>query len=178
MEVKPLLSVKNLSVSFNVNKNSYTAIHNISFEVFENEIIGIVGESGSGKSITALSLIKLLYWNNKAKSTGTISFRGLNYNNISEKRLRAIRGREIAMVFQEPMSALNPSMRCGDQVKEVLLHHKIIDKKVVDDEVIQLFESVKIQNPRQAVNKYPHELSGGQQQRVIIAIAIACKPKI
>lgn len=178
MEVKPLLSVKNLSVSFNVNKNSYTAIHNISFEVFENEIIGIVGESGSGKSITALSLIKLLNWNNKAKSTGTISFRGLNYNNISEKRLRAIRGREIAMVFQEPMSALNPSMRCGDQVKEVLLHHKIIDKKVVDDEVIQLFESVKIQNPRQAVNKYPHELSGGQQQRVIIAIAIACKPKI
>ena len=178
MEAKPLLSVKNLSVSFNVNKNSHAAIHNISFEVFENEIVGIVGESGSGKSITALSLIKLLNWNNKAKSTGTISFRGLNYNNISEKRLRAIRGREIAMIFQEPMSALNPSMRCGDQVKEVLLHHKIIDKKVVYDEVIQLFESVKIQNPRQAVNKYPHELSGGQQQRVIIAIAIACKPKI
>ena len=82
------------------------------------------------------------------------------------------------MIFQEPMSALNPSMCCGDQVKEILLHHEIVDEKIVDDEVVKLFENVKIPNPKQAINKYPHELSGGQQQRVMIAIAIACRPKI
>ena len=178
MKAKPLISVENLTVSFNSKKESRTVVNNISFEVYENETIGIVGESGSGKSITALSIIRLLKWNNKVQSTGTISYRGLNYSNIAEKKFRSIRGKEIAMIFQEPMSALNPSMCCGDQVKEILLHHEIVDEKIVDDEVVKLFENVKIPNPKQAINKYPHELSGGQQQRVMIAIAIACRPKI
>ncbi len=178
MKAKPLISVENLTVSFNNKKDSRTAINNISFEVYENETIGIVGESGSGKSITALSIVRLLKWNNKVQSTGTISYKGLNYSNITEKKFRSIRGKEIAMIFQEPMSALNPSMCCGYQVKEILLHHEIVNEKIVDDEVVKLFENVKIPNPRDAINKYPHELSGGQQQRVMIAIAIACKPKI
>ena len=178
MKAKPLISVENLTVSFNNKKDSRTAINNISFEVYENETIGIVGESGSGKSITALSIVRLLKWNNKFQSTGTISYKGLNYSNITEKKFRSIRGKEIAMIFQEPMSALNPSMCCGDQVKEILLHHEIVNEKIVDDEVVKLFENVKIPNPRDAINKYPYELSGGQQQRVMIAIAIACKPKI
>jgi len=178
MKAKPVISVKDLTVSFNGNNNSRTAIQDVTFDVFKNEIIGIVGESGSGKSITAISIIKLLEWNKKAHTSGLIFYRGLNYNNITEKEFKSIRGREIAMIFQEPMSALNPSMRCGDQLKEILLRHKIINNKIVDDEVIRLFESVKIPNPKQAVNKYPHELSGGQQQRVMIAIAIACKPKV
>ena len=178
MKAKPVISVKNLTVSFNGNNNSRAAIQDVTFDVFKNEIIGIVGESGSGKSITALSIIKLLEWNKKVHTSGLIFYRGLNYNNITEKEFKSIRGREIAMIFQEPMSALNPSMRCGDQLKEILLRHKIINNKIVDDEVIRLFESVKIPNPKQAVNKYPHELSGGQQQRVMIAIAIACKPKV
>ena len=178
MKAKPLISVENLTVSFNSKKESRTVVNNISFEVYENETIGIVGESGSGKSITALSIIRLLKWNNKVQSTGIISYRGLNYSNIAEKKFRSIRGKEIAMIFQEPMSALNPSMCCGDQVKEILLHHEIVDEKIVDDEVVKLFENVKIPNPKQAINKYPHELSGGQQQRVMIAIAIACRPKI
>jgi peptide/nickel transport system ATP-binding protein len=178
MKAKPLISVENLTVSFNNKKDSRTAINNISFEVYENETIGIVGESGSGKSITALSIVRLLKWNNKVQSTGTISYKGLNYSNIAEKKFRSIRGKEIAMIFQEPMSALNPSMCCGDQVKEILLHHEIVEEKIVDDEVVKLFKNVKIPNPRDAINKYPHELSGGQQQRVMIAIAIACKPKI
>ena len=178
MKAKPVISVKDLTVSFNGNNNSRTAIQDVTFDVFKNEIIGIVGESGSGKSITALSIIKLLEWNKKVHTSGLIFYRGLNYNNITEKEFKSIRGREIAMIFQEPMSALNPSMRCGYQLKEILLRHKIINNKIVDDEVIRLFESVKIPNPKQAVNKYPHELSGGQQQRVMIAIAIACKPKV
>ena len=178
MKAKPLISVENLTVSFNSKKESRTVVNNISFEVYENETIGIVGESGSGKSITALSIVRLLKWNNKFQSTGTISYKGLNYSNITEKKFRSIRGKEIAMIFQEPMSALNPSMCCGDQVKEILLHHEIVNEKIVDDEVVKLFENVKIPNPRDAINKYPHELSGGQQQRVMIAIAIACKPKI
>ena len=178
MKAKPVISVKNLTVSFNGNNNSRAAIQDVTFDVFKNEIIGIVGESGSGKSITALSIIKLLEWNKKVHTSGLIFYRGLNYNNITEKEFKSIRGKEIAMIFQEPMSALNPSMRCGDQLKEILLRHKIINNKIVDDEVIRLFESVKIPNPKQAVNKYPYELSGGQQQRVMIAIAIACKPKV
>jgi len=178
METKPVISVKNLTVSFNGNNNTHAAVQGVTFDVFKNEIIGIVGESGSGKSITALSIIKLLEWNKKVHTSGLIFYRGLNYNNITEKEFQSIRGKEIAMIFQEPMSALNPSMRCGNQLKEILLEHKIINNEIVDDEVIRLFESVKIPNPKQAVNKYPHELSGGQQQRVMIAIAIACKPKV
>ena len=178
MEAKPVISVKNLTVSFNGNNNTHAAVQGVTFDVFKNEIIGIVGESGSGKSITALSIIKLLEWNKKVHTSGLIFYRGLNYNNITEKEFQSIRGKEIAMIFQEPMSALNPSMRCGNQLKEILLEHKIINNEIVDDEVIRLFESVKIPNPKQAVNKYPHELSGGQQQRVMIAIAIACKPKV
>ena len=178
MEAKPVISVKNLTVSFNGNNNSHAAVQGVTFDIFKNEILGIVGESGSGKSITALSIIKLLEWNKKIHTSGLIFYRGLNYNNITEEEFKSIRGREIAMIFQEPMSALNPSMRCGDQLKEILLRHKIINNKIVDNEVIRLFESVKIPKPKQAVVKYPHELSGGQQQRVMIAIAIACKPKV
>ena len=133
MKAKPLISVENLTVSYNNKKDSRTAINNISSEVYENETIGIVGESGSGKSITALSIARLLKWNNKVQSTGTISYKGLNYSNITEKKFRSIRGKEIAMIFQEPMSALNPSMCCGDQVKEILLHHEIVEEKIVDD---------------------------------------------
>ena len=178
MKTNPLISVKNLTISFNGINGYSSAIRDVTFNLFENEILGIVGESGSGKSITALSIIKLLEWNKNIKVSGEIFYSSLNYNKISEKKFQSIRGKEIAMIFQEPMSALNPSMRCGEQVKEILLHHRIIDSKIVDDEVIRLFEKLKIPNPKQAINKYPHELSGGQQQRVMIAIAIACKPKV
>ena len=178
MEKKLLLSVKKLSISFNSNNVLSKAVNSISFDVYENEIVGVIGESGSGKSVTALSLIRLIPFSEKTKFSGTVTYKGMDIKELSEKEIQSVRGREIAMVFQEPMSALNPSMTCGSQVREILLHHDVVNKKDLNDEVLRLFNSVKIPDAHMAVQKYPHELSGGQQQRVMIAMAIACKPKI
>ena len=178
MEKKLLLSVKKLSISFNSNNVLNKAVNSISFDVYENEIVGVIGESGSGKSVTALSLMRLIQFSEKTKFSGTVTYKGMDIKELSEKEIQSVRGREIAMVFQEPMSALNPSMTCGSQVREILLHHDIVNKKDLNDEVLRLFNSVKIPDAHMAVQKYPHELSGGQQQRVMIAMAIACKPKI
>lgn len=178
MEKKLLLSVKKLSISFNSNNVLSKAVNSISFDVYENEIVGVIGESGSGKSVTALSLMRLIQFSEKTKFSGTVTYKGMDIKELSEKEIQSVRGREIAMVFQEPMSALNPSMTCGSQVREILLHHDIVNKKDLNDEVLRLFNSVKIPDAHMAVKKYPHELSGGQQQRVMIAMAIACKPKI
>ena len=178
MEKKLLLSVKKLSISFNSNNVLSKAVNSISFDVYENEIVGVIGESGSGKSVTALSLMRLIQFSEKTKFSGTVTYKGMDIKELSEKEIQSVRGREIAMVFQEPMSALNPSMTCGSQVREILLHHDVVNKKDLNDEVLRLFNSVKIPDAHMAVQKYPHELSGGQQQRVMIAMAIACKPKI
>ena len=178
MEKKLLLSVKKLSISFNSNNVLNKAVNSISFDVYENEIVGVIGESGSGKSVTALSLMRLIQFSEKTKFSGTVTYKGMDIKELSEKEIQSVRGREIAMVFQEPMSALNPSMTCGSQVREILLHHDVVNKKDLNDEVLRLFNSVKIPDAHMAVQKYPHELSGGQQQRVMIAMAIACKPKI
>ena len=178
MEKKLLLSVKKLSISFNSNNVLSKAVNSISFGVYENEIVGVIGESGSGKSVTALSLMRLIPFSEKTKFSGTVTYKGMDIKELSEKEIQSVRGREIAMVFQEPMSALNPSMTCGSQVREILLHHDVVNKKDLNDEVLRLFNSVKIPDAHMAVQKYPHELSGGQQQRVMIAMAIACKPKI
>lgn len=178
MEKKLLLSVKKLSISFNSNNVLSKAVNSISFDVYENEIVGVIGESGSGKSVTALSLMRLIPFSEKTKFSGTVTYKGMDIKELSEKGIQSVRGREIAMVFQEPMSALNPSMTCGSQVREILLHHDVVNKKDLNDEVLRLFNSVKIPDAHMAVQKYPHELSGGQQQRVMIAMAIACKPKI
>lgn len=178
MEKKLLLSVKKLSISFNSNNVLSKAVNSISFDVYENEIVGVIGESGSGKSVTALSLMRLIQFSEKTKFSGTVTYKGMDIKELSEKEIQSVRGREIAMVFQEPMSALNPSMTCGSQVREILLHHDVVNKKDLNDEVLRLFNSVKIPDAHMAIQKYPHELSGGQQQRVMIAMAIACKPKI
>ena len=178
MEDKPILSVKDLRIAFQSIDGFNSVVHNIAFDVFENEIIGIVGESGSGKSVTALSLMQLLPKGQKTQISGTITYQGRDLNSITKTDMQDLRGREISMVFQEPMSALNPSMRCGDQVKEIILHHGIARKEAAAAEVLQLLDSVKIPSPAKAMRKYPHELSGGQQQRIMIAMAIACKPKV
>lgn len=173
----PLLSVKNVSISFNNNGRDGKVVHNISFDILANEIVGIVGESGSGKSVTSMAIMQLLNKNNSTVS-GEILFKGRDLNTASKHKIQAIRGRHIAMIFQEPMSALNPSMRCGKQVEEILIQHNIVSKNDAKGEVLNLFESVKIPTPKEAFYKYPHELSGGQQQRVMIAMAIACKPDL
>ena len=175
MKHQPLICVKNLSIAFKKNGITKHILHNISFDVYKNEILGIVGESGSGKSITALSIIRLL---KTPHIEGKIVYDDMDLNTIPSKKMERIRGYKISMIFQEPMSALNPSMRCGDQVKEMLLQHNIVAPKNANAEVIRLFESVKIPSPEHAINKYPHELSGGQQQRIMIAMAVACKPDV
>ena len=175
MKHQPLICVKNLSIAFKKDGITKHILHNMSFDVYKNEILGIVGESGSGKSITALSIMRLL---KTPHIEGKIVYDDMDLNTIPSKKMERIRGYKISMIFQEPMSALNPSIRCGDQLKEMLLQHNIVVSKNANAEVIRLFESVKIPNPEHAINKYPHELSGGQQQRIMIAMAVACKPDV
>ncbi len=174
---KPLLEIKNLNISFPSEGNKNQVIHNVSFELNKNEILGIVGESGSGKSVSSLALLGLLPFN-KTELEGSILFDNLELANRKEKEFRKIRGNKISMIFQEPMSSLNPSLTCGYQVLEIILQHKNISKKEAKTEVIQLFKKVKLPRATEMYDQYPHQISGGQKQRVMIAMAIACKPQI
>lgn len=175
---KPLLSVQNLEISFK-KEGIYTAvIKNISYDLQQNEILGIVGESGSGKSVSSLAIMGLLPVNISKISEGEILFDSKDVGDLSEKELQQLRGNEIAMIFQEPMSSLNPSLKCGFQVQEILLQHTKLSTAETKSETLLLFEKVKLPNPEILFDKYPHEISGGQKQRVMIAMAIACKPKL
>ena len=173
-----LLSVQDLCISFLSEGKENQVLHDVSFAIQKNEILGLVGESGSGKSVASLAILGLL-----PKSTARITKGNVIYNDISlldlnEKTYRSIRGNEIAMIFQEPMSSLNPSMKCGVQVSEILLQHTSMSKAEIRTEVLSLFEKVKLPNPDRAYTSYPHQLSGGQKQRIVIAMAIACKPRL
>ena len=169
----PLLSVKNLCVSI----SKIPILKNISFDLKENEILGFVGESGSGKSITAFSIINLLRLKNITK-TGTINFNGNFIESLGSNDLEKIRGNKISIIFQEPMSSLNPSMKCGEQILEIILNHNLISLKKGKNKVLELIKKVQLSDSEITYNKYPHQLSGGQQQRIMIAMAIACDPKI
>lgn len=176
-EEKSRLSVQNLSISFGKKNHEKEVVHSISFEVSKNEIVGIVGESGCGKSVTSLSIMGLLPKKNTTIS-GEIMFESKNLLKTDSKTMRTIRGKEIGMIFQEPMSALNPSMRCGPQVAEVLKLHLGMTSVEAKKEVISLFNKVKLPRVKEIYGRYPHQISGGQMQRVMIAMAIACKPKL
>jgi len=175
---EPILRVENLSISFLQEKKWNEVIHSISFEVFPNEIVGIVGESGSGKSVSSLAVMGLLPKNVSDLNTGSIHFKNEDITNYSEKAFQKIRGKKVSMIFQEPMSSLNPSINCGEQVAEILETHTNLSEKEVKVEVLRLFDQVKLPDPNTIYNKYPHQISGGQKQRVMIAMAIACKPEI
>ena len=177
MSVKPILLVKNLSISFGNNKTQVEVIHDISFEINENEILGVVGESGSGKSVTSMAVLGLLP-KKTSQVKGEILFEGRNLILEKEKQLQKIRGKDIAMIFQEPMSALNPSMKCGSQVCEILQQHLKVSYSEARKETLRLFEKVKLPRPNAIFSSYPHQVSGGQMQRVMIAMAIACEPEI
>lgn len=177
MENTALLSVQDLAISFGKKEKSIEILHKISFEVLENEVLGIVGESGSGKSVTSLAIMGLLP-KKQTDLSGTILFEEKNLLDTIEKDYRKIRGKEIAMIFQEPMSALNPSLKCGFQVSEILRIHLKMSASEARKETISLFEKVKLPRPNEIFNSYPHQISGGQMQRVMIAMAIACQPKL
>jgi len=176
--VKPILEVENLSVSFGSGVGQKEVLHNLYFQVYPNEILGIVGESGSGKSVTSLALMGLLPKKTAAITQGTVFFENINLANLTNEAFRQIRGNEISMIFQEPMSSLNPSMTCGKQVVEILKIHTNLSNEAAKKQTIGLFEKVKLPRPEMLYNAYPHQISGGQKQRVMIAMALACKPKI
>jgi peptide/nickel transport system ATP-binding protein len=172
-----ILKLKNISISFPKKEIESTVVHQVSFELEKNKILGIVGESGSGKSVTSLVIMGLLP-KKKSKISGKIIFKNKNIIDLTEKEFRQIRGNKISMIFQEPMSSLNSSLTCGYQVLEILLEHTKLSKKEAKKEVIKLFNQVKLPRAEQIYNQYPHQISGGQKQRVMIAMAIACKPDI
>lgn len=178
MNATPILSIKNLTISFVKEKKYQSVIHGIAYDLFPNEILGIVGESGSGKSVSSLAIMGLLPEKISKIEQGTILFENRDVVELSQKEKRQIRGKKIAMIFQEPMSSLNPSLRCGFQVEEMLFEHTSLSKTAVKKEVLLLFEKVKLPHPEKIYNSYPHEISGGQKQRVMIAMAIACQPQI
>ena len=178
MKQSPILIIKNLHVAFKTEGGLNEVLHGISYNLYSDEILGIVGESGSGKSVASLAIMGLLPLKSGVTTLGEVIFNAENLIDCSQKQLESIRGEKIAMIFQEPMSALNPSICCGKQVEEILLQHTNITTKEANKEVVRLFNAVKLPEPKKTYKKYPHEISGGQQQRVMIAMAIACKPQI
>ena len=175
---QPLLEIKNLRIDFRNDDEWREVVHGIDFEVVAGRTLGIVGESGSGKSVSSLSVMHLLNPKVSRIKADAMLLEGLDIKDFNEKQMAMVRGKRIAMIFQEPMTSLNPVYRCGYQVSEMIRQHEKVTRKVAHDRVISLFTQVMLPRPEAIYNSYPHELSGGQKQRVMIAMAIACNPQI
>ena len=175
---QPILEIKNLKVSFLSDDQWHEAVHGIDFEVFEGRTLGIVGESGSGKSVSCLSVMHLLNPKISRVKADAMLLNGADIKDFNERQMAEVRGKRIAMIFQEPMTSLNPVYRCGSQVSEMIRQHEKVTKKEARDRAISLFRQVMLPRPEAIYDSYPHELSGGQKQRVMIAMAIACHPQI
>ena len=172
-----LLSVKNLSTEFPVKKGIVRAVEDVSFDVDQGEILAIVGESGSGKSVTSLSIMGLLAEPGHVAG-GSLEFEGKDLATLSEKQYRELRGNDMAMIFQEPMTSLNPVYRVGNQIVEAIRTHEKVSKAEAKDRAVDLLRKVGIPSPEARINDYPHQMSGGMRQRVMIAMALACNPKL
>ena len=177
-ESSPLLQVKDLSIHFETEYGTTIGTENISFNLYKKQTLAIVGESGSGKSISALSVMGLLPMPPAKIASGHALFEQQDLLGLSKDELEKIRGNKIAMIFQEPMTSLNPLKKCGEQVIEAIILHNKLTQTEAKKETISLFKEVRLPNPTALFNKYPHEISGGQKQRVMIAMAISCKPSI
>jgi oligopeptide transport system ATP-binding protein len=173
----PLLSVSNLSTSFFTSRGEVQAVRGVSFELRAGEILGIVGESGSGKSITCMSLMALLRSSGRVID-GSALFEGRDLLKLDEDDLSALRGNDISMIFQDPMTSLNPTLTVGEQVIETILRHRKVSRAAARARAIELFDLVRIPSAAKRLKSYPHEFSGGMRQRVMIAIALACDPKL
>lgn len=178
MSQQPLLSVENLSVEFTTENGVFKAVDNVSFEICVGEPVGIVGESGSGKSVTALSILQLVPDPPGRVTSGRIILDGVDILSKSQSQMRAIRGDLASMIFQEPMTALNPVFTIGNQMVEVIRVHQKVSKKEALGIAIEMLRTVNIPTPEKCVKQYPHELSGGMRQRVMIGMALSCNPKL
>ncbi|MGE8206403.1 ABC transporter ATP-binding protein [Heyndrickxia sp. NPDC080065] len=173
----PVLEIKALSTSFSSDEGSIPVVNDIDFQVYPQEVLGIVGESGCGKSVTSLSIMGLIPTSN-GKVEGEILFNGENLAKATEKRMRSIRGNDIAMIFQEPMTSLNPVFTIGEQLIEAIKIHWKWPKKKAKEHAIGMLKKVGLPRAEELINEYPHQLSGGMRQRVMIAMALACEPKL
>jgi oligopeptide/dipeptide ABC transporter ATP-binding protein len=173
-----LLNVKNLKTYFYTDDGVATAVDDVSYDVDKGDTLGLVGESGCGKSVSALSIMRLIPDPPGKIVGGEILFKGKDLLKISEKEMRDIRGNDIGMIFQEPMTSLNPVFTCGNQIEEVIILHQKLTKVEAREKAIEMLNLVGIPAPEQRYNEYPHQLSGGMRQRVMISIALACNPEI
>lgn len=177
-QAEKLLEVKDLHVSFKTYAGEVKAVRGINFTVNKGECVGIVGESGCGKSVTSQSIMQLLKTPPALYKQGSIVFEGENLLKKKEKEMQGIRGNSISMIFQDPMTTLNPTQKIGKQIAEVLIEHKNMSKKEAYEEAEKMLELVAMAEPKKRMNQYPHEFSGGMRQRAMIAIALACSPKL
>jgi len=176
-EGAPLLEVEDLRVEFAAPEGTVRAVDGVSFEIREGETLGLVGESGCGKSITALSLLRLIAPPGRI-SGGRIRYRGRDLLSVSEREIRKVRGKEIALIFQEPVAALNPVFTVGSQISEAIRVHNRVGRKEAMAEAVRLLRLVQIPDPQRRIHEYPHQMSGGMCQRVMIAMALSCKPSL
>lgn len=173
----PVLDVRNLSVQFETKSGMAHAVEDLTYSVSAGQTLAIVGESGCGKSVSSLAILRLVP-SPPGKITGTVRFGDEDLTKVSEDRIRQIRGNDISMVFQEPMTSLNPMMTVGDQVAEPIWHHQGISKKQAEKKACEMLERVRLPDAAKWMHRYPHEMSGGMRQRAMIALALACNPKV
>ena len=175
---RPILEVDDLRVHFYTRDGIVRAVEGVSFTLHRGETLGIVGESGCGKSVTAMSMLQLLPQPPAKIESGTVLFEGRDLLTLSDRKIRAVRGNEISMIFQEPMTSLNPVLTIGLQITESIVLHQGLSKKAANQRAAEMLELVRIPDPKQRLGEYPHQLSGGMRQRVMIAMALSCNPKI
>ncbi|WP_079709164.1 ABC transporter ATP-binding protein [Paraliobacillus ryukyuensis] len=176
--MKKILDVKNLNVSFNTYGGEVKAVRGVNFDLHKGETLAIVGESGSGKSVTTKALMGLLPKPHGYVKEGEILFEDKDIAKLSEKELQKIRGKDLSMIFQDPMTSLNPTMKVGTQIMEGLIKHQKMSKTQAKERALELLKLVKIPNAEERIKQYPHQFSGGMRQRVVVAIALACNPKV
>ncbi len=177
-QTEKILEIKDLCVEFRTAEGTVKAVNHLSYTLRKGEKLGIVGESGSGKSVSSLGIMRLIPNPPGQITGGSILYKGKDLTKASEKEMQKIRGNEISMIFQEPMTSLNPIIKCGKQIAESLILHRGLDKKAAMEEAVRIMHAVGIANPQARAYEYPHQMSGGMRQRIMIAMALACDPQI